>query len=309
MKQEKHPKIGIGMPVLNGEAVIGRALDDLLDQTFTDFEIVVCDNASEDRTRAIVESYMEKDERIRLLAFDERADIMLSFKRAYDNCSAPYFLFAPADDRWYRGFLEETLAVLERNPDIIACTGRVAFISRGRFSHITSGTRPLMGDTRQNLASYMSDPAENARAFSLIRHRALEGAFPKAEYPGWDFQMIARTLPKGRYCEIPRVLAERDTTTYAAYLKHAEAYFGWSPLRFFPLSRTAIEVWRDRRIPKSLPLARALVRLVVSSHLSYAAMRLPRWHRFLLALLGRDFQTRIAARQRAGEADQAESGG
>lgn len=133
-------KISAGMPVLNGEATVGRAIEDLLAQTFADFELVVCDNASDDRRGEVAERYAAKDARVKVLRFDERVDIMHSFKRAFDNTTAPYFMFAPADDRWYPTFMERTLGALETDPSLVACSGRVAFTSGLRFSHVSTGT-------------------------------------------------------------------------------------------------------------------------------------------------------------------------
>lgn len=272
------PKISAGIPVLNGEASIGRAIEDLLAQTFRDFEVVVCDNASDDRTAEIAETYARKDSRVRVIRFDERVDILHSFKRALDHTSAPFFFFAPADDRWYPTFMERTLAVLQSDPSLIACSGRVAFTSGLRFSHISTGTEPLLGTPKQNVARYLTDPVENARAFSLIRREALEGAFPDREYPGWDFQMTARTLVHGGYQELPEVLSERVATPLRAYIEQAERHFHSKLRRAFPLYKVMIEALGDRRIPKSPALIRGLVALVWRSHWNYAEIRMLRWH-------------------------------
>src|SRR5687768_698587 len=65
MQSERAPRVSLGMPVYNGEPFIVEALDSLLAQTFEDFEIVICDNASTDGTEEICRMYAEKDERIR----------------------------------------------------------------------------------------------------------------------------------------------------------------------------------------------------------------------------------------------------
>ncbi|BAY51494.1 putative glycosyl transferase [Thermostichus vulcanus NIES-2134] len=63
-KAEK-PQVSIGMPVHNGAKFIRGALDSLLSQTFTDFELIISDNASTDDTEAICCEYVAKDKRIR----------------------------------------------------------------------------------------------------------------------------------------------------------------------------------------------------------------------------------------------------
>ncbi len=58
------PLVSIGMPVFNGEDFLEAALESLLAQTFTDFEIILADNASSDRTPEICQAYAAKDVRI-----------------------------------------------------------------------------------------------------------------------------------------------------------------------------------------------------------------------------------------------------
>jgi glycosyltransferase involved in cell wall biosynthesis len=55
------PLVTLGVPVYNGQRYLARALDSLLAQTFDDFEIVLCDNASEDRTAEICAAYAARD--------------------------------------------------------------------------------------------------------------------------------------------------------------------------------------------------------------------------------------------------------
>jgi glycosyltransferase involved in cell wall biosynthesis len=271
------------MPVLNAEKTVGKAMDNLLSQTFEDFELVVCDNASEDATAQIVQGFADQDSRVHLVRFDERVDIRLSFKRAFDSTSAPFFMFAPADDRWYAEFMEETLAVLQADDSLLACTGKVAFFENDRFSHISRGTTPLMEDKGRNLVRYLTDPVENARAFSLMRREALVGAFPEVTYPGWDFQLIALTLVHGKYFEIDKVLAERDVTPLEAYIVQAENSHKYAIQKAFPLCRLFTQIVRDKNIPHAPGLYRALASLVWRSHMNYAAFRMPRWFKFMSA--------------------------
>jgi glycosyltransferase involved in cell wall biosynthesis len=58
------PPISIGMPVYNGERYLPEALDSTLAQTFGDFELIICDNASTDRTEEICRDYAARDRRI-----------------------------------------------------------------------------------------------------------------------------------------------------------------------------------------------------------------------------------------------------
>jgi glycosyltransferase involved in cell wall biosynthesis len=58
-------KLSIGLPVYNGEKFLEKCLDSLLAQTFSDFELIISDNASTDNTEAICRTYAAQDQRIR----------------------------------------------------------------------------------------------------------------------------------------------------------------------------------------------------------------------------------------------------
>jgi len=280
-------RVAIGMPVLNAEGTVARALRDLQAQTYPDIEIVVCDNASTDRTAEIVEELASADPRIRLVRFREKVDILGSFRRAWEQCSAPYFMFAPADDRWYASWIAEAVAVLDADPELAACNCRVAFTDDGLFAGISSGTRPIAGSARQRLRRFWADPAENARAFGVYRHGAFAGAFPDRWIPGWDFVFTARALMHGNQAEIPRVLMERDRTPLSKYVAEFDRYFRGKPGRWFPLAPVMGAVLRDRAMPKDPGVLWNLMVLVLRSHVTYALHRTRRWGPFVARLAER----------------------
>ena len=61
------PRVSIAVPVYNGERYVAQALDSLLAQTYTDFELVIVDNCSTDGTEDICRSFASRDQRVGLL--------------------------------------------------------------------------------------------------------------------------------------------------------------------------------------------------------------------------------------------------
>lgn len=99
------PKVSIGMPVYNGEPFIKEALDSLLTQTFTDFELIISDNASTDGTEAICREYAAKDKRIRYIRQTENRGATANFQFVLDEAVGEYFMWAAHDDRWTKDYL------------------------------------------------------------------------------------------------------------------------------------------------------------------------------------------------------------
>ena len=101
------PKVSIGLPVYNGAEHLRSALDALLAQTFTDFEIIVCDNRSEDETRSICQEYAAKDSRIKYSLNETNIGAMNNFNRVWELATGEYFKWASHDDWISPRYLEK----------------------------------------------------------------------------------------------------------------------------------------------------------------------------------------------------------
>lgn len=115
-----NPKVSIGMPVFNGEKFIRKALDALLGQSFTDFELNISDNASTDMTEAICREYAAKDSRIHYVRQTENIGPVENFQYVLNAAVGEYFMWAAADDIWDLNWIEELLPIASRH-QCLAC--------------------------------------------------------------------------------------------------------------------------------------------------------------------------------------------
>lgn len=113
------PRVSIGMPVYNGESFIREALDSLVTQTFTDFELIISDNASTDGTETICHEYAARDARIRYVRQAENRGATANFHFVMTEAVGEYFMWAAADDLQSPNFIELLVAVLDENPSIV----------------------------------------------------------------------------------------------------------------------------------------------------------------------------------------------
>lgn len=127
---KRTPLVSIGVPVYNGEATLRSALDSMAQQSFTDFELIISDNASTDKTAAICQEYACKDQRIRYIRQSENIGAALNFKFVLDQALAPYFMWAACDDVRSPDFLEENIRFLEEHQDYVASTSPNCFEGR-----------------------------------------------------------------------------------------------------------------------------------------------------------------------------------
>jgi glycosyltransferase involved in cell wall biosynthesis len=94
-RRAKMPLITVVMPVYNGEAFVGKSVDSILSQSLGDFEFVIVDDGSTDRTGEILRSYV--DPRVRVLK-QEHAGLISSLNRAISLASGQYIARMDADD-------------------------------------------------------------------------------------------------------------------------------------------------------------------------------------------------------------------
>jgi glycosyltransferase involved in cell wall biosynthesis len=122
------PNVSIGMPVYNGEKFIRAALDSLLAQTFTDFELIISDNASTDGTEFICREYAKKDERVRYVRQAVNIGGVANFQFVLDEAVGEYFMWAACDDWWSSRFLEELHLLLDNDENLIVAFSRIQHV-------------------------------------------------------------------------------------------------------------------------------------------------------------------------------------
>jgi glycosyltransferase involved in cell wall biosynthesis len=165
------PRVSIGMPVYNGEALLESTLESLLRQTFRDFELVVCDNASTDRTRAIAEAFAARDQRVRYVRNDRNIGANANFTKVAQLTTAPLFKWAAHDDLYAETYLERCVAILDANPDIVMAHSDAIFINEDGTTFEPSGEpggwiEPATG------ALFKADPVDLGESRSPFRRFA-----------------------------------------------------------------------------------------------------------------------------------------
>jgi glycosyltransferase involved in cell wall biosynthesis len=109
------PQVSIGMPVFNGEPFIREALNSLLAQTYSEFELIISDNASTDGTEAICREYAAKHKRIRYVRQPTNRGGLANFQFVLDEAVGEYFMWAAADDMWDVRWIESLFSVASRH--------------------------------------------------------------------------------------------------------------------------------------------------------------------------------------------------
>src|SRR3954470_1776125 len=110
------PRVTVGLPVYNGERYVADAIDSLLAQTFSDFELIVCDNASTDRTEAIVRGFAARDSRVRYCRNVENIGLYPNFNLVRGMARGEFFKWLAHDDICSPTYLQRCVEALEADP-------------------------------------------------------------------------------------------------------------------------------------------------------------------------------------------------
>ena len=105
------PAVSVVLPTYNRAHLLPRAIQSVLDQTYTDFELLVVDDGSTDETPAVMESFT--DDRIRYIRYEPNRGANAARNVGIRAARAPYIAFQDSDDDWFPEKLERCMAVWE----------------------------------------------------------------------------------------------------------------------------------------------------------------------------------------------------
>jgi glycosyltransferase involved in cell wall biosynthesis len=133
MRYEK-PLVSIGMPVYNSEQFIRHSLDSLLEQDYENFELIISDNVSTDRTQEICKEYQAKDKRVIYFWNEKNLGSVQNFDQLINLGRGKYFMWARSSDLWHKSFISQCASLLEKDSNIILAYPNAARIdSEGKI--------------------------------------------------------------------------------------------------------------------------------------------------------------------------------
>jgi glycosyltransferase involved in cell wall biosynthesis len=205
------PLVSIGLPVYNGGRFLEQAVDSILAQTFTDFELVVGDNGSTDDTEAICRRYAAQDARVRYKRSPRNLGASYNYNLVTALSRGKYIRHAAHDDVLAPTNIERCVAVLEADPGIVLAYPQMSRIDEeGRVIDTFRGSLILDSD----------DPVERWRrfhqligvgsmcdpVFGLFRGDALKSTPVLRTLISADMILLGDMALRGRIAEIPEVL-------------------------------------------------------------------------------------------------------
>jgi|RhiMetdeSRZDD1v2_1073273.scaffolds.fasta_scaffold510775_2 glycosyltransferase involved in cell wall biosynthesis len=169
------PRVSIGMPVYNGARFIRQALDDVLAQTYTHLELVICDNASTDNTSAICQAYAARDARVRYYRNPTNVGVINNYRLAVARSTGTYFMWSAADDRKSPTVVETCVRALQTEPTAVMAHGVILVQSPGRddLTPCANAVDLTMPNAAARIRAFTTGITHNAMLYGLYRLEAL----------------------------------------------------------------------------------------------------------------------------------------
>lgn len=202
------PKVSIGLPVYNGARYLAETLESILAQTYTNFELIISDNASTDETEAICRSFAARDERIRYHRNAANLGLSKNYTRAFELSSGEYFRWATYDDLIAPEYLAKCVAVLDSDPSVVLVHSRSSRIDEhglvnGQYDYDMDLAAP---EPHQRFHDLITVRHSCNESMGLIRSDVLRLTPLQANYVGSDRTLLAELGLRGRFYIVPEYL-------------------------------------------------------------------------------------------------------
>jgi glycosyltransferase involved in cell wall biosynthesis len=219
----KVPKVSLGLAVYNGENYLRKSIDSLLSQTFTDFELIISDNASTDTTPEICQEYLNKDPRVSYVRNNCNIGLAKNLNQTFNLSSGEYFKWAAHDDFISPDYLQNCVEVLDNNADVVLCQARAKKVDRNgqllcKSEDLDNYSYPInieagldSNKVYDRLRSLQKEPSGWLQVYGLIRRSALLNTALFGGYPEDDHVLLTQLALQGRiYTETQSTFFSRE---------------------------------------------------------------------------------------------------
>ncbi len=134
------PKLSVILPNYNHAAYLPRCVEAILNQTYTDLELVVIDDASTDNSREVLADYARRDPRVKFHVNPKNSGVIATLNRALDLARGEYVFGAASDDYILPGYFEKAMALFAAHPEAGIALGQVECVDDdGRVRLVAPG--------------------------------------------------------------------------------------------------------------------------------------------------------------------------
>ena len=115
-------KVSIIIPMYNAEKFIARAIESVCSQTYQNWELLIINDKSKDKSFEIANEFATKDDRIKIVDAKENVGVVRGRNQLIEKATGKYIAFLDADDFWHKKKLEKQINFMKEKGATISCT-------------------------------------------------------------------------------------------------------------------------------------------------------------------------------------------
>jgi hypothetical protein len=192
------PLVSIGIPVFNAETTLPATLDSLFQQTYTNYEVIICDNASQDKTAKICQAAVRRRGNVSHLRSPVNRGAFWNFQKVLGQAKGKYFMWLAADDMISKNFLECNVRPMEKKGSSTVAVAGWNFHPHPLYRKKKIGFA-CRGHKGQRLSSLLENIYDSHGIFySLMRTNVIRSfPFGNGSFPAWDWAVDAHLAAHG----------------------------------------------------------------------------------------------------------------
>jgi glycosyltransferase involved in cell wall biosynthesis len=202
-----HGLVSILMPAYNAQAYIQEAIQSIVDQTYTHWELLICDDASRDKTYEIIKEIAKRDPRIKILKNDTNLKQLKTRNKLLEIAKGNYITFQDADDYSDKSRLEKIISAFKANPNLGMVSSQVVYVDPNG-AHLRTSKKP---EDYKSILQQIYNHNVVGGAIMVIKKEALESVggrfrpyFDGISYQDYDLSFLI--AQRYECCNLPEAL-------------------------------------------------------------------------------------------------------
>ncbi len=272
-----NPELTIGIPVFNGEKFLHKKITSILQLGYENFELIISDNASNDKTKEICQSFLE-DKRIKYFYHEKNMGAVKNFEFILKKTTGKYFMWSAVDDLILPTHIEKNLKVL-KNKKIVCSASQVKYYGEKTEKFNQNKKEPSNKKIINKIVQYLS-PLENVPVsgklnskirkylkirghhhvfYGMYRTEQIKKIFVANDLSGFDWATILNSLNFGDIQIINEVLMYRYDGGYSSkgffsYKKSLGLNIFQALLHYIPFTKWFIKNFGIKKFLKNFDL-------------------------------------------------------